>query len=61
MNIHFIWCDSMIILGPFLFNLFLSDPFLFLYDISESNYADDTPYCTGLEISNVLIKSENTA
>ena len=51
----------MIILGPFLFNLFLSDPFLFLYDISESNYADDTPYCTGLEISNVLIKLENTA
>ena len=50
------------ILGPLLFNVFLSDLFLFLHDIPVVNYADDnTPYCTGLKISNVLIKLENAA
>ena len=50
------------ILGPLLFNIFLCDLFLFLHDIPVANYADDnTPYCTGLKISDVLIKLENTA
>ena len=50
------------ILGPLLFNIFLCDPFLFLYDIPVANYADEnTPYCTGLKISDVLIKLENAA
>ena len=50
------------ILGPLLFNIFLCDFFLFLHDIPVANYADDnTPYCTGLKISDVLIKSENAA
>ena len=50
------------ILGPLLFNIFLCDLFLFLHDIPVANYADDnTPYCTGLKISDVLIKLENVA
>ena len=50
------------ILGPLLFNIFLCDLFLFLDDIPVANYADDnTPYCTGLKISDVLIKLENAA
>ena len=33
-----------------------------LHDIPVVNYADDnTPYCTGLKISDVLIKLENAA
>ena len=48
------------ILGPLLFNIFLCDLFFFLRDIPVTNYADDnTPYCTGLKILDVLIKSEN--
>ena len=50
------------ILGPLLFNIFLCNLFLFLHDIPVANYADDnTPYCTGLKISDVLIKLENAA
>ena len=41
---------------------FLCDLFLFLHGIPVANYADDnTPYCTGLKISDVLIKLENAA
>ena len=48
------------LLGTFLFNIFLCDPFLFFHDIPVANYADDnTSYCTGLKISHVLIKLEN--
>ena len=50
------------ILGPLLFNIFLCDLILFFHDIPVANYADDnTPYCTGLKISDVLIKLENAA
>ena len=50
------------ILGPLLFNIFLCDLFLFLHDTPVASYADDnTPYCTGLKISDVLIKLENAA
>ena len=50
------------ILGPLLFNIFLCDLFLFLHDIPLANYSDDnTPYCTGLKISDILIKLENAA
>ena len=50
------------ILGPLLFNIFLCDLFLFLHDIPVANYADDsTPYCTGLKISDALIKLQNAA
>ena len=35
---------------------------MFLHDISVVNHADDNiPYCTGLKISDVLIKLENAA
>ena len=50
------------IVGSLLFNIFLCDLFLFLHDTPVANYADDnTPYCTGLKISDVLIKLENAA
>ena len=49
-------------LDPLLFNIFLCDLFLFLHDILGENYPDDnTPYCTGLKISDVLVKLENAA
>ena len=36
--------------------------FFFLHDIPVAKYADgNTPYCTGLKISDVLIKLENAA
>ena len=50
------------ILDPFLFNIFLCDLFLLLLDITVANYVDDnTRYCTGLKIFDVLIKLENPA
>ena len=50
------------ILGPLLFNIFLCDLFLFLYDLPVANYADDnTPHCNGLKILDVLIELENAA
>ena len=48
------------IFGPLLFDIFSCDLFLFLHDILVASYADDiTPYCTGLKISEVLIKLGN--
>ena len=48
--------------GSLLFNIFLCDLFLFPHDILVANYEDDnTPYCTGLKILDVLIKLENAA
>ena len=46
------------LLGPLLFNIFfIYYLFLFLHDSPIANYADDnTPYCTDLKISDVLIK-----
>ena len=50
------------VLGPLIFNILLCDLFLFLNDIPVANYVDDnTTYCTGLKISDVLIKLENAA
>ena len=50
------------ILGPLLFNIFLCDLFLFLHDIPVENYAsNNTPYCIGLKILDILIKLENAA
>ena len=47
--------------GPLLFNIFLCDLFLFLHDILLANYADDnTLYCTGLKISDVLENAAET-
>ena len=41
---------------------YLCDHFLFFHDIPVANYADDnTPYFTGLNILDVLIKLENAA
>ena len=44
------------ILGTLLFNIFLCDLFSFIHDIPMANHADNnTLYCTGLKISDVLI------
>ena len=67
-NTYSEWIDILLgvpegsILDPLLFNIFLCDLFLFLHDIPVANYADDnTPYCTGLKFSGVLINLENAA
>ena len=50
------------ILDPLLFNVFLCDLFLFLKDIAIADYVDgSTPFCNGLNFSNILIKLENAA
>ena len=50
------------ILGSLLFDIFLCDSLLFLHDIPIENYANDNiSHCTGLKISNVLIKLKNVA
>ena len=47
---------------PLLFNIFLCDISLFLHDIPVANYAgQNTPYCAGSNILNILIKLENAA
>ena len=50
------------ILGPLQFNKFSCHLLLFLRDIPVANYEDNnTPYCTGLKILDILIKLENAA
>ena len=50
------------IIHPLLFNIFLCELFLLLHDISVAKYVDgNTPYCTGIRISNILFKLENAA
>ena len=55
MNDQFIsWLDIVVgapqtsVLGPFFFNIFLCDMFLFCHDIDFASYANcNTPYCRG--------------
>ena len=50
------------IFSPLLFNIFLFVLFLSRHEIPVANYVDEsTLYCSGLKISNVLIKLENAA
>ena len=43
------------IVGPILFNIYLSDLFLFLENSNIANYADDnTPYTSGKEVNDVI-------
>jgi len=50
------------ILGPLLFNIFLCDLFLALEGTDFSSFADDnTPYCEGETIEEVIQNLENTA
>ena len=50
------------IIHPLLFNIFLCELSLLLHDISVAKYVDgNTPYCTGIRISNILFKLENAA
>jgi len=48
------------VLGPLLFNIFLCDLFMFLPETNIANYADDnTPYCTGKNVTEVLSNLEH--
>ena len=50
------------ILGPFFFNIFISDLFLILNNIEIASYADDsTPYCSYKNFGDVITCSERTA
>ena len=50
------------ILGPILFNIFLCDLFLFIPNTNVASYADDnTPYCTGSNVDDVLCELQNTS
>ena len=50
------------ILGPLLFNIFLCDLFLTIKDIDFASFADDnTPYCEGKTIEEVIEKLQKTA
>ena len=50
------------ILGPMLFNVFISDIFLFIPNVDIANYADDnTPYTTGMDVNEVLEELKNTS
>ena len=50
------------ILGPLLFNIFISDLFLIIKNIDIASYADDnTPYCTYDNFDDVLACLEKTA
>ena len=47
------------ILGPLLFNIYLSDLFLFTYDSNIANYADDnSPYACNKDIESVISRIE---
>ena len=58
MERHFIWCASRIYIWPFAISYIFMRSFLFFHDIPVD---DNTPYCTGLKISDVFIKLQNAA
>ena len=46
--------------GPLLFNIFICDLFIMIYDININNYADDnTPFLSGGAAVNVLTSLKN--
>ena len=50
------------ILGPLLFNIFLCDLFMVMKDFEFASYADDnTPYATGENIEDLIIKLQNAS
>ena len=50
------------ILGPILFNIFLSDLFLFVQDVDFASYADDnTIYDAGDSIDEVIFSSQESS
>ena len=50
------------ILGPLIFNIFLSDLFLIMGDIDFAGYAsDNTPYAAGNSIKELIIMPQNAS
>ena len=48
------------ILGPLLFNIFLSDLFFIMNDVEFASYADDnTPFFVGDNLNDVILKLQN--
>ena len=50
------------ILGPLLFNIFLSDSFFVMNDVDFASYADDnTPFFVGNDLDEVIFKLQNAS
>ena len=52
----------MIILGPFLFNIFFCDLIFIINDVEFASYSDDnTPFFVGDNLSDVILKLQNAS
>ena len=52
----------MIILGPFLFNIFSCDLIFIINDLEFASYSDDnTPFFVGDNLSDVILKLQNAS
>ena len=52
----------MIILGPFLFNIFFYDLIFIINDVEFASYSDDnTPFFVGDNLSDVILKLQNAS
>ena len=50
------------ILGPLLFNIFLCDLFIIMYDVDFASYADDnTPFFVAIDLDDVIYKLQNAS